>query len=92
MSIPLFVSERSKPEMTTRPLSVGCLVFEWMDPIDFLDHLRFFRACRTQQFRSSGNTLNRCVTCGGFGSRRMCALRNREYSMFCSCPVESFLF
>ncbi|HEX8892018.1 MAG TPA: DJ-1/PfpI family protein [Terriglobales bacterium] len=35
MSIPLFVSERSKPEMTTRPLSVGCLVFERMDQIDF---------------------------------------------------------
>jgi cyclohexyl-isocyanide hydratase len=35
MSIPLFVSERSKPEMTTRPLSVGCLIFERMDQIDF---------------------------------------------------------
>jgi cyclohexyl-isocyanide hydratase len=35
MSIPLFVSERSKPEMTTRLLSVGCLIFERMDQIDF---------------------------------------------------------
>ena len=35
MSIPLFVSERSKPGMTTRPLSVGCLIFERMDQIDF---------------------------------------------------------
>ncbi|HEY6490609.1 MAG: DJ-1/PfpI family protein [Terracidiphilus sp.] len=35
MSIPLFVSERSKPELTTRPLSVGCLIFERMDQIDF---------------------------------------------------------
>ncbi|MGA2649798.1 MAG: DJ-1/PfpI family protein [Terracidiphilus sp.] len=35
MSIPLFVSERSKPEMTTQPLSVGCLIFERMDQIDF---------------------------------------------------------
>jgi cyclohexyl-isocyanide hydratase len=35
MSIPLFVSERSKPEMTARPLSVGCLIFERMDQIDF---------------------------------------------------------
>ena len=35
MSIALFVSERSKPEMTTRPLSVGCFVFERMDQIDF---------------------------------------------------------
>ena len=35
MSIPLFVSERSKPEITTQPLSVGCLVFERMDQIDF---------------------------------------------------------
>lgn len=35
MSIPLFVSERSKPERTERPLSVGCLIFERMDQIDF---------------------------------------------------------
>lgn len=35
MSIPLFVSERPKPELTTRPLSVGCLIFERMDQIDF---------------------------------------------------------
>jgi cyclohexyl-isocyanide hydratase len=35
MSIPLFVSERPKPEMTARPLSVGCLIFERMDQIDF---------------------------------------------------------
>jgi cyclohexyl-isocyanide hydratase len=35
MSCPLFVSERSKPELTTRPLSVGCLIFERMDQIDF---------------------------------------------------------
>ena len=35
MSIPLFISERPKPETTTRPLSVGCLVFERMDQIDF---------------------------------------------------------
>ena len=35
MSIPLFVSERSKPELSVRPLSVGCLIFEQMDQIDF---------------------------------------------------------
>jgi putative intracellular protease/amidase len=35
MSIPLFVSERSKPQVTTRPLSVGCLIFERMDQVDF---------------------------------------------------------
>lgn len=35
MSIPLFVSERSKPERTARPLTVGCLIFERMDQIDF---------------------------------------------------------
>jgi cyclohexyl-isocyanide hydratase len=35
MSVPLFVSERSKPKITTRPLSVGCLIFERMDQIDF---------------------------------------------------------
>jgi cyclohexyl-isocyanide hydratase len=35
MSVPLFVSERPKPERTTRPLSVGCFLFERMDQIDF---------------------------------------------------------
>lgn len=35
MSVPLFVGERSKPERTARPLSVGCLIFERMDQIDF---------------------------------------------------------
>ena len=35
MSIPLFVSERSKPELSVQPLSVGCLIFEQMDQIDF---------------------------------------------------------
>jgi cyclohexyl-isocyanide hydratase len=35
MSVPLFLSERSKPKMTDQPLSVGCLIFERMDQIDF---------------------------------------------------------
>ncbi len=35
MGIPLFVSERSRPQVTARPLSVGCLIFEQMDQIDF---------------------------------------------------------
>jgi cyclohexyl-isocyanide hydratase len=35
MSVPLFVSERPKPALSARPLSVGCLIFERMDQIDF---------------------------------------------------------
>jgi cyclohexyl-isocyanide hydratase len=35
MSVSLFVSERSKSGRTTQPLSVGCLIFEQMDQIDF---------------------------------------------------------
>ncbi len=35
MSVPLFISERSKPALSVRPLSVGCLIFERMDQIDF---------------------------------------------------------
>jgi cyclohexyl-isocyanide hydratase len=34
-SVPLFVSDRPKPERTAQPLSVGCLIFEHMDQIDF---------------------------------------------------------
>ena len=36
MSVPLFVGERSGPQITTRPLSVDCLIFEQMDQIDFM--------------------------------------------------------
>jgi cyclohexyl-isocyanide hydratase len=35
MSVPLFVSERPAPQITARPLSVGCLIFPQMDQIDF---------------------------------------------------------
>ena len=35
MSVPLFMSDRSKPKVTTRRLSVGCLIFERMDQIGF---------------------------------------------------------
>jgi cyclohexyl-isocyanide hydratase len=35
MNAPLFVSERPGPQITTRPLSVGCLIFPQMDQIDF---------------------------------------------------------
>ena len=35
MNIPLFVSERPRPQITTQPLSVGCLIFPQMDQIDF---------------------------------------------------------
>ena len=31
MSNSLFVSERPRPQITTRPLSVGCLIFSQMD-------------------------------------------------------------
>lgn len=35
MATPLFVSERSRPQVTTQSLSVGCLIFPQMDQIDF---------------------------------------------------------
>jgi cyclohexyl-isocyanide hydratase len=35
MSNPLLVSERPRPQITQRPLSVGCLIFPQMDQIDF---------------------------------------------------------
>lgn len=35
MSIPLFVREGAAPQITTRPLSVGCLIYAQMDQIDF---------------------------------------------------------
>lgn len=35
MSVPLFVSENPPPLITGKPLSIGCLIFERMDQIDF---------------------------------------------------------
>ena len=35
MRDPLFVSERTRPKITAQPLSVGYLIFERMDQIDF---------------------------------------------------------
>jgi cyclohexyl-isocyanide hydratase len=35
MSLPLFVSERPRAQITTRPLALGCLIFPQMDQIDF---------------------------------------------------------
>ena len=35
MSAALLVSDRTGPQITTRPLSVGCLIFPQMDQIDF---------------------------------------------------------
>jgi cyclohexyl-isocyanide hydratase len=35
MSAPLLVSDRPRPQITARPLSAGCLIFEQMDQIDF---------------------------------------------------------
>jgi len=59
------VSERSKPEMTTQPLSVGCLILNGWSRLTLRDHSRVFPACRTQRFRSSGKKLSKCV--GGHG-------------------------
>jgi NAD(P)-dependent dehydrogenase (short-subunit alcohol dehydrogenase family) len=36
MSVPLLMSDRSKPKVTKRPLSVGCFIFERMGKIDVL--------------------------------------------------------
>jgi cyclohexyl-isocyanide hydratase len=35
MSAALLVSERTGPQITMQPLSVGCLIFPQMDQIDF---------------------------------------------------------
>ena len=35
MSAPLLVSDRPRPRITKQPLSVGCLIYEQMDQIDF---------------------------------------------------------
>src|SRR5215831_12617413 len=35
MNAPLYVSERPGPELTTRALSVGCIIFPQMDQTDF---------------------------------------------------------
>ena len=54
MSMPLFVSERSKPELTVRPLSVGCLIFEQMDQIDFTGPFEVLSRMRDTAIRVIG--------------------------------------
>ena len=51
MSVPLFVSERSKPKITTQPLSVGCLIFARMDQIDFTRPFEILSRRRDTSFR-----------------------------------------
>jgi hypothetical protein len=81
MSVPLFVSERSKPKITTQPLSVGCLIFERMDQIDFTGPFEVLSRMRIQPFGSSAKSLRLFATCRAFGLFRMWALRKREYLM-----------
>jgi cyclohexyl-isocyanide hydratase len=35
MSVPLLITEKPRPQITKRPLSVGCFIFPQMDQIDF---------------------------------------------------------
>ena len=72
MSIPLFVSERSKPQMTTHPLSVGCLIFERMDQIDFTGPFEVLSRMPDTTIQIIGErTLLLFATCRGFGFPRM---------------------
>ena len=58
MSSPLFVSERSKPALTTRPLSVGCLIFEQMDQIDFTGPFEVLSRMPDTKFQIIGKELS----------------------------------
>ena len=49
MGIPLFVSERSGPQATTRPLSVGCLIFSQRIRSTSRDHFEADRYCRLKR-------------------------------------------
>jgi cyclohexyl-isocyanide hydratase len=57
MSVPLFVSERPKPALSTRPLSAGCLIFEQMDQIDFTGPFEVLSRMPETAIRIIGKTL-----------------------------------
>ena len=71
MSSPLFVSERSKPALTTRPLSVGCLIFERMDQIDFTGPFEVLSRMPDTRVQIIGKELSPIRDVRGFGSPRM---------------------
>jgi hypothetical protein len=87
MSIPLFVSEKSKPKITTQPVSVGCLVFERMDQIDFTGPFEVLSRMSDTTVQIIGKEVESVRDVQGLEFRPMCALRKGEYSMFCSCPA-----
>ena len=57
MNMPLFVSERSRPQATTRPLSVGCLIFAQMDQIDFTGPFEVLSRMPNTTIRTVGKEL-----------------------------------
>ena len=77
MSIPLFVSEISKPETTTRPLSVDCIVFERMDQIDFTGPFEVLSRMPGTTVPIIGKELAPVRDVRGFGLPRMYALQKR---------------
>jgi hypothetical protein len=71
MNDPLFVSRRSKPQMTARPFLVGCLIFEQMDQIDFTGPIEVRSRMRAPQSSSSDGKLHLFAMCRDFAFPRM---------------------
>ena len=63
MSVPLFVSERPKPELTKQPLSVSCLIFERMDQIDFTEPFEVLSRMPDTSIQTSGKKFRLFATC-----------------------------
>jgi hypothetical protein len=58
MEIPLFVGEKPGPQATTRPLTVGCLIFERMDQIDFAGPFEVLSRMKETTVRVVGKELS----------------------------------
>ena len=87
MSVPLFVSERSKPKITTQPLSVGCLIFERMDQIDFTGPFEILSRMPDTSIQIIGKAVAPVLDVQGLRLSPDVTLRKQGSLMFWWCPV-----
>ena len=87
MSIPWFVSERSKPELTVRPLSVGCLIFEQMDQTDFTGPLEVLSRMPDTTIRIIGKELSPVHEVQGLRFSPDVCIAKQDCLMSCSSPA-----
>ena len=85
MSAPLLVSDRPRPRITKQPLSVGCLIYEQMDQIDFTGPFEVLSRMPDTTIRIIGKELAPVRDVQGLRLIPDGGIAQREYLMCCSC-------